>query len=36
MYKGLVCLVLEYGSCVRDPQGVVLQEEIEKVQKRAW
>ena len=34
-YKGLVRLILEYGSCVWDPQGVVLQEEIEKVQNRA-
>ena len=32
--KGLVRPILEYGSCVWDPQGVVLQEEIEKVQKR--
>ena len=29
-YKGLVCLVVQYGSCVCDPQGVVLQEETEK------
>ena len=28
--KGLFCPVLEYGSCIWDPQGVVLQ--IEKVQ----
>ena len=34
-YKGLVCAVLEYGSCVCDPQGVVLQKQIEKVQNRA-
>ena len=27
--------VLEYGSSVLDPQGVVLQEELESVQKRA-
>ena len=30
-YRGL----LEYGSCVWDPQCVVLQQEIEKVQNRA-
>ena len=34
-YKALVCPVLEYGSSVWDPQGVVLQEELESVQKRA-
>ena len=34
-YKGLVCLVLDYGSSVWDPPGVVLQEELESVQKRA-
>ena len=34
-FKGLVHLVLDYGSSVWDPQGVVLQEEIESVQKRA-
>ena len=34
-YKGLLCPILEYGSCVWDPQGVVLQQEIEKVQNRA-
>ena len=34
-YKELVCPILEYGSCVWDPQGVVLQQEIEKVQNRA-
>ena len=34
-YKGLVCPILEYGSCVWNPQGVVLQEEIEKVQNTA-
>ena len=27
--------VLEYGSSVWDPQGVVLREELESVQKRA-
>ena len=27
--------ILEYSSCVCDPQGVVLQEEIGKVQNRA-
>ena len=34
-YKRLVRLVLEYGSSVWDPPGVVLQEELESVQKRA-
>ena len=34
-YKGLVRLVLEYGSSVWDPPGVVLQEELESMQKRA-
>ena len=34
-YRGLVCPVLEYGSCVWDPQGMALQQEIEKVQNRA-
>ena len=35
-YKGLVRPVLEYGSSVWDPSGIhVLQEELEKVQKRA-
>ena len=34
-YRGLVCPILEYRSCVCDPQGVVLQQEIEKVQNRA-
>ena len=34
-YKGLVHKALEYGSCVCDPQGVVLQEDIVKVQDRA-
>ena len=34
-YKGLVRPVLDYGSSVWDPQGVVLQEELESVQKRA-
>ena len=34
-YGGLVCPILEYGSCVRYPKGVVLQQEIEKVQNRA-
>ena len=32
---GDVCPILEYGSSVWDPQGVVLQQEIEKVQNRA-
>ena len=35
VYRGLVRPILEYGSCVWDPQGVVLQQEIEKVQNRA-
>ena len=34
-YKGLVRPVLEYGSCVWDPQGRTLQKEIEKVQNTA-
>ena len=34
-YKGLVRKVLDYGSSVWDPTGVVLQEELESVQKRA-
>ena len=34
-YKGLVRPVLDYGISVRDPQGVVLQEELESVQKCA-
>ena len=34
-YRGLVRPILEYGSCVWDPEGVVLQQEIEKVQNRA-
>ena len=34
-YKGLVCPVLDYGSSVWDPPGIVLQEELESVQKRA-
>ena len=34
-YKGLVCPILEYGSCIWDPQDMVLQQEIEKVQNRA-
>ena len=33
-YKGLVHPVLEYGSSVWDPPGVVIQEELESVQKR--
>ena len=33
--RGLVCPILEYGSCVWDPQGMVLQQEIKKVQNRA-
>ena len=34
-YKGLVRPVLDYGSSFWDPPGVVLQEELESVQKRA-
>ena len=34
-YKGLVHPVLDYGSSVWEPPGVVLQEESESVQKRA-
>ena len=34
-YKGLVRPVLDYGSSVWDPPSVVLQEELESVQKRA-
>ena len=34
-YTGLVCPVLDYGSSVWDPPGVVLQGEFESVQKRA-
>ena len=34
-YKGLVRPVLDYGSSVWDPPGVVLKEELESVQKRA-
>ena len=34
-YKELVRPVLDYGSSVWDPPGVVLQEELESVQKRA-
>ena len=34
-YKGLVRPVLDNGSSVWDPPGVVLQEELESVQKRA-
>ena len=34
-YRGLVRPILEYGNCVWDPHGVVLQQEIEKVQNRA-
>ena len=30
-----MCPVLEYGSSVWDPQSVLLQDELEKVQKRA-
>ena len=34
-YKGLVRPVLDYGSSVWDPPGVVLQEELESVEKSA-
>ena len=34
-YKGSVRPVLEYGSSVCDPQSILLQDELEKVQKRA-
>ena len=34
-YRGLVRPILEYGSYVWDPQGVVLQQKIEKVQNMA-
>ena len=34
-YIGLVRPVLEYGSSVWDTSGILLQEELEKVQKRA-
>ena len=34
-YKEMVLPVLEYGTSFWDPQGVVLQEELESVQKRA-
>ena len=34
-YRKLVHPVLEYGRCVWDSQGMVLQQEIEKVQNRA-
>ena len=29
-YRGLVCPILEYGSCVWDPQGVVLNQKSKK------
>ena len=32
---GLVRLALEYGSSVWDPNSILLQDELEKVQKRA-
>ena len=35
VYRGFVCPILEYGSCAWDPQSMVLQQEIEKVQNRA-
>ena len=33
-YKGLMHPILEYGNSVLDPPGVVLQEDLESVQKR--
>ena len=33
-YRGLVCPILEYGSSVWDPQGVVFQQEIKKKSKK--
>ena len=34
-YKGLVHPILKYSSSVWDPQSILLQDELEKVQKRA-
>ena len=34
-YRVLVRPILEYGSCIWHPQGLALQQEIEKVQNRA-
>ena len=34
-YKGVVRPLLEYGSSVWNPSGILLQEELEKVQKMA-
>ena len=34
-YKELIRPILEYGSLVWDPQCILLQDELEKVQKRA-
>ena len=34
-YKGVARPVLEYGSSFWDPSSILLQEELEKVQKRA-
>ena len=34
-YRGLVRPILEYGSSVWDPKSILLQDELEKVQKRA-
>ena len=34
-YRGLIRPILGYGSCVWDPQGILLRQEIKKVQNRA-
>ena len=34
-YKGLERPVLEYGSLICDPQSILFQDELEKVQKMA-
>ena len=34
-YKGLVCPVLDYGSSVWDPQGVILPNSPGRIRKRA-
>ena len=33
--RHMVCPVLEYGSSIWDPSSILLQEELEKVQKMA-